>query len=427
MDSAVFLYFDTILKQFPTRWIPAGRKKLQQNKKLQLIILMKKRLILCFDGTWNSADDGGAPTNVVRLTRAIKSVDTDKGIPQSVVYLKGVGTGNTLDRLVGGITGQGVDANIRAGYIFLSQNYDSGDEIYLFGFSRGAFTARSLSGFIGAAGLLKGIELGAIEEAWDYYRTKPGADRKAHPYTTNKDKFCHQQVTIRCVGVWDTVGALGIPGKFFSPISAKEYAFHDTQPSSIIENAFHAVAIDEKRDEFVPTLWTQGLQQPLLPLQVKTHVEQVWFPGVHSDVGGGYPPESPILSDIPLIWMAQRAATCGLAINWSALPSNNALDPLATMHEARSMFWNVKDYITPTIRTICGFPFKTRPFETRYIPRDQNGVPLTPLNERVHPSALERFGKIGRIEQGKTERYEPRNLAPVVAAAKGNPGLVASP
>src|ERR1700712_3279886 len=145
---------------------------------------MTKRLIVCFDGTWNAADSGGAETNVVKLGRAIRGNGQD-GALQIVLYLRGVGTGGLSDRVIGGAFGEGVESNLRSGYMFLAQNYMPGDEIFLFGFSRGAFTARSLSGFIGASGLLKRDCLDEIALAWDYYRTDP-SQRGAHPFAAKK-------------------------------------------------------------------------------------------------------------------------------------------------------------------------------------------------------------------------------------------------
>ena len=131
-----------------------------------------KRLIICFDGTWNTADGQKSDTNVALLARAIHSTIATGGIPQSVLYLRGVGTsGLHAEIIFEGATGLGVDENIRSGYMFIAQNYLPGDEIFLFGFSRGAFTARSLSGLINACGVLKRQKLGDLGLAWKYYRT----------------------------------------------------------------------------------------------------------------------------------------------------------------------------------------------------------------------------------------------------------------
>lgn len=142
-----------------------------------------RRLIICCDGTWNRADwEGGTATNVIRIARAIKSVgisrDTAKSeIPQIVYYHAGVGTGNRQDRILGGALGLGLSKNVRDTYAFLVNNYAPGDEIFLFGFSRGAFTARTLGGMIGSIGLLRKEQMGAFLDAWAYHRLP--TDRKS--------------------------------------------------------------------------------------------------------------------------------------------------------------------------------------------------------------------------------------------------------
>src|SRR3712207_1342321 len=232
------------------------------------------------------------------------------GVPQLTLYLRGVGsTGIALQKLIEGASGEGIDDNIRSGYMFLAQNYEAGDGIYLFGFSRGAFTARSLAGFIGACGLLKRQGLGDIAAAWDYYRT---ADlRSPDDFCRRCGSDCHTDAAIAFLGVWDTVGALGIPGTVLNKLTAREYQFHDTTPSRIVKVGRHALAIDEHRDEFEPTLWTGDV-----PLG--GDIAQVWFAGAHSDVGGGY--QDRRLADIPLLWMAEEARKAGLQLDPEMLP-----------------------------------------------------------------------------------------------------------
>ena len=176
-----------------------------------------KRLVICFDGTWNSADAERADTNVALLARAIHATVGTGGIPQSVLYLRGVGTaGLQAEIIFEGATGLGVDENIRSGYMFIAQNYLPGDEIFLFGFSRGAFTARSLSGLINACGVLKRQELGDLGRAWKYYRS-PGPHSPAD-FMKSCQSDCHLGAEIKFLGVWDTVGALGVPGELFSSL-----------------------------------------------------------------------------------------------------------------------------------------------------------------------------------------------------------------
>jgi len=286
-----------------------------------------KRLVVCFDGTWDNAEAQTADTNVALLARAIHATVATEGVLQSVLYLRGVGTlGMQAEVMIEGATGLGVDEKIWTGYMFLAQNYVPGDEIFLFGFSRGAFTARSLTGFINACGLLKRQKLGDLGQAWSYYRGS--GPHSPHDFISRYDSDSHLDVEIKFLGVWDTVGALGIPGELFSAFFHEKYAFHDTGPCKIVRHGCHALAIDEHRNEFVPTLWTGQSPDGVL-------IEQVWFPGAHSDVGGGYVTRT--LADIPLVWMAKKAEADGLILDWSCLPAIDKLEPRAAMHDSLSL------------------------------------------------------------------------------------------
>ncbi|WP_048708971.1 DUF2235 domain-containing protein [Microvirga massiliensis] len=366
-----------------------------------------KRLVVCFDGTWNSADSEEAETNVTRLARAIHATQ-HRGDPQLVLYLRGVGsTGIAAQKLIEGATGLGVDDNIRSGYMFLAQNYVPGDGIFLFGFSRGAFTARSLAGFIGCCGLLKRQKLGDLTRAWKYYREE--VDRTPQGFCASCGSDTHMDVEITFLGVWDTVGALGVPTAILGAFTRDNYTFHDTSPSRIVKHGCHALAIDEHRDEFVPTLWTGQV-----PAVIR--IEQVWFAGAHSDVGGGYADRE--LADIPLVWMAGKASENGLAIDWSMLPDSNKLNPLAPRHDSRTG-WSTKDMLTPTLRCVEGKPFQVAFYERLYAPVDTQGNLLPTINESVHESVRHRLGRNDLVTQGKEEtivgRYEPRNLGHVKA------------
>jgi len=257
-----------------------------------------KRLVVCFDGTWNRPDDKGNSTNVVKIMRAIRDAAED-GTQQVTFYDKGVGTGGPIDRFLGGATGRGVGENVRDGYRFLANNYVPGDEVYIFGFSRGAFTGRSLAGFIGACGLLDKHSMGELMRTWEFYRTPP---HKRSPTEQAEIQGLGQgEIRIKCVGVWDTVGALGMPVESLKWMNRGKYAFHDTTLGANIDCALHAMAIDEKRGPFAPTLWQgpEGGHRDRDQI-----VEQVWFSGVHSNVGGSY--EDAGLSDLALDWMIKR-------------------------------------------------------------------------------------------------------------------------
>jgi Uncharacterized alpha/beta hydrolase domain (DUF2235) len=371
--------------------------------------MSKKRLVVCFDGTWNAADSGSAETNVARIRRAVRANSGEDKVQQICFYEKGVGTsGNKAIDLVAGATGLGVGENVRSAYINLAQNYVPGDDIFLFGFSRGAFSARSLAGLIGACGLLKRQSIDKVHKAWEFYR---GASvRNPAEFKLRNDVQLHDNVTIKFLGVWDTVGALGVPvGAIGSALSSEFFQFHDTRPSKIVEFASHALAIDEKRDEFVPTLWTGNAPEGRV-------IEQVWFAGCHSDVGGGYTDRG--LADIPLRWMAKRAELQGLALDWGsgALPQQDAaLDALAPMHESRDGY-SLKDRLTPTIRSVCGLETVVEAWEKLYSPRE-NGKPVKAVNQYIHSSVIERYAKVDaltsvkdKIGMAKRKVYDPINL-----------------
>lgn len=268
---------------------------------------MAKRLVVCCDGTWNKADQRTklgrpVPTNVTKFALSVAPVGAD-GLEQRVYYQQGVGV-KTAERVVGGAFGFGLSRNIRAAYRFLVDTYEPDDTLYLVGFSRGAFTARSLAGFIRNAGILRREHRDLVDEAYALYRKRGST---THPNSVAARLFRRsyaQETAIRFIGVWDTVGANGIPlsGWRLVNLVNRRWQFHDTQLSGSVENAYHAIAIDERRGPFEPTLWTKpnsGRNED------DERVRQVWFSGVHSDVGGGYGETG--LSDIPLQWLAGRA------------------------------------------------------------------------------------------------------------------------
>jgi len=372
-----------------------------------------KRLVVCFDGTWNAADGGKAETNVARMARAIRG-SRDLASIQLVLYLRGVGsTGILADRVVAGATGRGINDIIRSAYMFLCQNYvpadgdNPADEIYLFGFSRGAFAARSMAGMIGACGLLKRQSLDRIADAWSFYRTAPERKPDIFKRTTGIDT--HTGVEIKFLGVWDTVGALGIPpsfvGDLFKMFGPNKYGFHNTEPSPIIRYGAHALAVNEYRDEYVPTLWTGSTPNGCT-------IEQVWFAGAHSDIGGGY--ESQDAADIPLRWMAKRAEKNGLQIDWACLPEKG--NPLSPIHDSRQGL-SIKDRFTPTIRAVCDTEVDVGPFERLHYAMDAEGNRLEPIGEALHESLVTRWNSetLTFFQDGSDpakDPYVPKNLRP---------------
>ncbi|MFT5722826.1 MAG: hypothetical protein ACI9W6_003162 [Motiliproteus sp.] len=257
-----------------------------------------KRIAIFSDGTWNSPVQGDA-TNVLRLARAVSP--TANGVNQIAFYDWGVGTDRK--KVSGGISGAGIDKNIMDCYRFIVHNYEIGDELYLFGFSRGAYTARSLAGFIRNCGLLKREHAERIPEAYRLYRKRTrGSSPNAAQAKSFRERYAVADISyINFVGVWDTVGSLGIPVPFWGTLGEQEFLFHDTSPSKIILHARHALAIDENRVDFTPSLWES---KPGFDLQ------QVWFSGAHADVGGGYKEQH--LSDCACRWMVKQVTGFGL-------------------------------------------------------------------------------------------------------------------
>jgi uncharacterized protein (DUF2235 family) len=323
-----------------------------------------KRLVVCADGTWNTPAQEGAEgrtsTNVLKLMRAVRPVASGD-VQQIVFYDKGVGTGGTLDRFLGGAFGVGLSENVLDCYRFLANNHVAGDEIYLFGFSRGAFTVRSLGGLIGALGLVDKLHLGALRYGWDYYRLPP-EERAGRTDLLEPLGERRTGIPIACIGVWDTVGSLGVPVGLLKNLWGRRHAFHDTRLGADVRTALHAVSIDERRKPFEPTLWT-GRPAP------DQTVEQVWFAGVHSNVGGGYPDAG--LSDVALEWMLGRvAAHTGLESDPAYTARHVAPQPTATLYESFTRWYRL---LGPHVREIAGNAdvhpsVRTRMEETDYRP-----------------------------------------------------------
>ncbi len=310
---------------------------------------MSKRLIVTFDGTWNTPDKGSdiedqVETNARRLHEAVVAGDR-----QHKWYDAGVGS-KWYNRVRGGAFGLGLSENIRQGYKWLTENHEEGDEIFLFGFSRGAYTARSLVGLIRNAGLLKTEHKSKVPEAYELYRTRDeGPDTPTAVHF--RRQYAKAGIAIKCLGVWDTVGALGIPVRSFRWFNRRHFEFHDTRLSGMVDNAYQAAALDEHRPDYDITLW----DPPHVPDQ---HLEQQWFVGAHADVGGGY--EHRELSDITLHWMAERAGSCGLELDPSRLPDKVADNYMGKVHDSFGDFlWGMysrfKDrHFRPVLRTEFG-------------------------------------------------------------------------
>ncbi|MBW7895199.1 MAG: DUF2235 domain-containing protein [Opitutaceae bacterium] len=289
-----------------------------------------KRLILCNDGTWNTPDqeDNGipSPTNVVKLYHALAERDT-KGVRQLKYYHPGVGAaGGIVDSVLGGAMGVGIGNHIRSAYHWIATHYAPGDEIFIYGFSRGAFTARSLGGLIGR-GLLKLDDVDSkeswtrVEAAYTAYR-----ERKSDWARPGWTFFDQGRTPIRFIGVWDTVGALGVPDdlEVLNLFDNKDkWRFHDTALGAHVQTARHAMAIDEVRASFTVTRWSNAAEHP--------DAVELWFPGVHSDVGGGYATTD--LSDGALIWMLDQSKQAGLCFR-PGIRTTLKPDPHGVMHNS---------------------------------------------------------------------------------------------
>ena len=271
-----------------------------------------RKIVICCDGTWN-AKESPKQTNVIKLSRWLTSYSD-----QLVQYFDGVGTqGSLLDRLLGGIMGKGLSDRIKEAYRFLVANYQPGDHLCFVGFSRGSYTVRSLAGFIRKAGLLKSENLSLVDNAYDLYRNDLHPD---HEIPTGYRGRYSVEPTIHFIGVWDTVGALGIPTDWATWLGLNRgVQFHDVKLSTRVRFAYQALSIDDRRKPFAPAIWEQQ------PGGIGTQtLEQAWFPGVHTQVGGGYSQSG--LSNYALRWMQSRAEGAGLRFDAQKAPSNRADD-----------------------------------------------------------------------------------------------------
>lgn len=328
-----------------------------------------KNIIFCADGTWNSPgqddnhDGAPDPTNVFKLFSNLDGsndaaslrladeqertlCDEDGAAIQIGKYLHGVGdSDNLLVKLLGGTMGAGLITRIVRGYTFISRNYSPGDKIFITGFSRGAYTARALAGFISAKGLLdparvdlndKGSAYRQGAAVWYDYRKTAIVNnrdwlRKLEDMVADLPAFVSRpspdvllkDVPIEAVGVWDTVGALGIPEYNAKRQRLDAFRFVDTTLSANVRHAYHAVAIDEQREDFTPTLW-----------KADPRIAQLLFPGAHADVGGGYPMANNEsgLSDAALAWMTNQLSRLGVRFaDKPAYPPSS--DPRGTAHQ----------------------------------------------------------------------------------------------
>jgi hypothetical protein len=374
-----------------------------------------KRIAVLIDGTWNK-EGADFDTNVAKLDTAQKIVArafiTPKaldGTEQHVFYHSGVGVdGDLVQKLLGGAIGLGLKKIVQEVYGALAGDYAAGDEVYIFGFSRGAYAARALAGLIGASGIQRGGRDDLFELAWQHYRVKPAArsapqtagsaDQKAVADYKARAADFHgtQSQSVKCVAVWDTVGSYGVPaGIGLAPLARyftlAVLGFHDTSFGNHVDVGLHAVGVDEHRRPFVPTFWTMPKGQ-----QPRGHVEQTWFAGVHCNVGGGY--EDSGLSDQALIWMIARVqALTGLEFNMDAVKANTSPDVEGVVVDS-TKGWLV-DHLFPHYRKVLSPVSIHHGYFFNSEAADQENI-----NERVHWSV------IAKRQNNAAPRYAPPNL-----------------
>ncbi len=344
-----------------------------------------KRIVICSDGTWNVRDQideesqKRRPSNVTKIARAVLP-RASNGVDQIVYYDEGLGTANAVDRFSGGAFGKGIEENIRQLYRFIVYNYEAGDELYFFGFSRGAFTVRTLAGFMNLVGLVQKDDDFYVPDIYGCYESskRPGSPEWAKAFRKVKDtRPCPP---IRMIGVFDTVGALGAPGVLGQVFNADKYEYHDVALNPNIQNAYHALAIDERRKPFAPNIWKRIANW-------NGTLQQAWFAGSHINVGGGAAPDG--LANEALHWIVEKAENLGLEFDKAFL----------TFY--RACFNSVlRDSMSGKYRL---FGELRRPIGQQVAD-----------GEAIHQSAIDRVGHAD-------SRYGPENLAAARAAAAGVP------
>lgn len=343
-----------------------------------------RQLVVSCDGTWNTPEQN-AVTNVFRLHRALHDRDA-QGNDQVTLYQRGVGAeGGLIPWLWGGIAGVGLSTNIMDAYQWLARAYAPGDRIWLFGFSRGAYIARSLAGMVAACGLLdvRGLDDATIRErvahVYDHrYRAGDEADpgwRDGLRFRFDPDDA--EALPVHFIGVWDTVGSLGLPdnlGLLNLLDSPDRYAFHDVTLNPHVRHARQALAMDEHRGPFTPSIWER--------VRPDQDAKQVWFPGSHMDVGGGHPETG--LSDIALRWMIEEAHDAGLDFDQDVLKTDIDPDHRGMLHEddRASARW-----LGPLFDPVVG-PLTQPFFET--VPRAVPKIDPDARDRSVHDSVYDR-------------------------------------
>ncbi len=332
-----------------------------------------KNIVILVNGTWNDDDnqERSLLTNVVWL----RELCIDEPGVQEVWYTDGVGAGGVVDKALGGAFGRGLKKGICAGYRAASEKYEQDAKIYLFGFSRGAYTVRTIADMIAQIGLVDLTDVPKEDRdavcalLYDVYRGKKDVNSIGEKtfFNAANAKVAAGTTPIHMVGVWDTVGTAGIPDHYVTlnvlDWVSKGHNWANTQISDVVQNARHAIAMDEARESFVPAFWTDEKGEMLNTKRVK----QLWFSGVHTDVGGGY--EHRDLGNIAMGWMTTEAKNLGLLLD---------PDPKRPIPEDRAL-GVVNDSMTSVFKKMWSRP---------------RGVPNVsdPKNKELfHPSVLRRY------------------------------------
>jgi len=354
---------------------------------------MPKNIVLCSDGTGNKGGSG-SDTNVFKIYQAVKVNDFEKDERRQIVfYDNGVGTSKlNVAKALGGGLGLGFRDNVRDLYDFLGRHYVDGDDVYIFGFSRGAATVRALAGMVEHCGLVikHPVDRPVLEEDEFTERVKAAMDYYKHRRSNQKLGFEYgKKIQIEFMGVWDTVSALGVPqlpwlDNLLNLI--RRHKFYDYEPATCVKNVYHPIALDDERRTFWPMVWKETSFKG-------DNIEQVWFSGMHSNVGGGYPREE--VANVTLDWMMQKLKThCerlretdetrGLCLKDSAQTNVHAdASPDGKVYNSRSGFSIFYRYQPRPVEDLC---------------RDADNTPI-----RIHTSVIDRL-------QHRTAGYTPCNL-----------------
>jgi uncharacterized protein (DUF2235 family) len=339
------------------------------------------------------------------------------GVPQRKFYDEGVGT-KWFDRWSGGAFGYGLSDNVRLGYRWLMEHYDPGDEIFIFGFSRGAFTARSLAGVIARCGLLKPDAPMSFTQLYERYQkgdtVRPIYQLKYFHKAGDPDfdfeertllKYTYYQRNfIKMVGVWDTVGTLGLPFGDIKGISRRTLRFHNTNLSKIVQHSYQALALDEFRQPYWAVLWTNFTpDKPKAsdsPQVDNRYVEQRWFTGAHCNVGGGY--RNDLLPQRPLAWMQEKAFACGLAFRSRVIVTDEDLDmpPCDSYAAFLGGTWKILTLGRRYLRWVMSSPVR-KDAHWKGVKKIEDGWVET-VNERIDLSVIRRCQQ--------DPKYRPRNL-----------------